>query len=143
MNRCQTLVAITAVAVSSAGCKPFIAPVTSAPIDHEGRVEAEEFNDADDIIHVSKGAAIAVECRAEPWWQPCSGATARTENNAIARVLPAHLEKYRSPWGNTDYVDADSSHRSSFVVVGVDAGETVLHFETQDGNRAFHIVVEP
>jgi hypothetical protein len=126
-----------------AGCRPFIMPVTSAPIDHEGSVDGVVFQGANDTVHLSKGVAIAVECRDEAWYTPCSNATARTGNVAIARVVPAHLEKYRSPWGTTEWVDADSSHRSAFVVMGVEAGETDLFFDTEEGNRHFHLIVDP
>jgi hypothetical protein len=137
LTACALIVAASAIA----GCRPQIIPVTSAPPEREGTIS--NLGSTDDTIRLSKGVAMGLECRDGDFWLPCEAATARTGDGKIARVLPAHLDKYRSPYGNTSYYESDSSHRSVFVIVGVEAGETDLTFESGDGNRKFHVVVEP
>ena len=48
---------------------------------------------------------------------PYIGATAQTANGKIARVLPAHLDKYRNAWGQTEYYESNISQRTVFVVM--------------------------
>jgi hypothetical protein len=139
VNRLLLLLGLSA---ALAGCKPFLIPVSSAPPERHGAIDPEPTGE-EDLIHLSKGVALGFECRESFWYLPCGGATAQTANGKIARVLPAHLDKYRNPWGQTEYYESDISHRTVFVVMGVEAGETELDVHSNDGDRHFHVIVDP
>lgn len=137
MNRLVIAAALLGLASTATGCIGFAA-VSSAPPAKEGVIRLE---DDRSTIRVSRGVAIAIECREQWWGSPCENAVAKTSDPRVARVLPAHLEKFRDGFMQT--YDSGDSQRSIFVVAGVDAGETNLTIQSGDGNKSFHVVVEP
>jgi len=142
VNRAHILTGLV-LAVLGSGCRPVVFPVSSAPLEREGTIDGVVESTGDDVIHVSKGVALALECR-DPWdWNACDAMNVRSASPAIARVLPAHLDKYRSPYGMTEWQDADRSHRAAFVVMGVEAGETDVTLRSAQGARRYHVVVDP
>jgi hypothetical protein len=135
------MAAIALAAIGVAGCRPLIMPVSSAPPGREAAID--QYSSNPDTIHLSKGVALGVECRSGSWFSPCEGASARTSNGEIARVMRGHLDKFRSPYGYTDSYESDASHRSVFIVMGVEAGETDLTIDSEDGARHFKVIVDP
>ena len=130
------LCALLGLAATNAGCIGFSA-VSSAPVSKEGVMRIE---DDRPTIRVSKGVALAIECRDTWMGSPCENATAQTVDAGVAKVLPAHLDKARDGFMQT--YDSASSQRTIFVVAGVDAGETELRITSGDGNKSFHVIVE-
>jgi hypothetical protein len=111
--------AVVAISLSALGCCPAVFPVSSAPFGREGSIAGVIDLTGDRVIHLSKGVALALECRDKWEWSACDAMSVTSASPGIARVLPAHLDKYRSPYGMTEWQDADISHRAAFVVMGV------------------------
>lgn len=132
--------ALSALTVLLGGCSPFFFTVTEPPPAHQGRFAGDDEKGVEQIV-VSKGVAIAIECR-EPWFgEPCAHATARSENPEIAVVLPTHLKEVPDP---TSYRYADPmfrAERTGFVVAGVAKGETTITVSSTDGDQVFHVIV--
>lgn len=135
------LVVGLALAAAASGCAPIVAAVSVAPPTRSGAFWIKE-RDGEDTVFVSKGVAMALECRDVWWGGPCENARASTGDVKVARVLSGHLEKEKSPWG-MGYADQSASQRSVFVLAGVEAGTTWLRFDSDDGSRVFRVVVEP
>jgi len=129
-----------ALALFLGGCSPFFFAVTEPPPAHQGRFAGDDEKGVDQIV-VSKGVAIAIECR-EPWFgEPCAHATARSENPEIAVVLPTHLTEVKDPTPYRYYGGAPSRERTGFVVAGVAKGETTITVSSTDGDQVFHVIV--
>ncbi len=124
------------------GCAPLVSTVSVPPPSRSGSLWVKS-RDGEDTIRVSKGVALAIECRDIWWGGPCENAKARTNDSKIARVLPAHLDKKPSPRSDSSYTYENANHRSVFVIAGVEAGQTELTIASDDGNRTFQILVEP
>jgi hypothetical protein len=130
-------------AVFLGGCSPYFFAVTEPPPAHQGRFAGEDDKGVEQIL-ISKGVAVAIECR-EPWLgDPCAHATAISANPAIVAVLPSHLSEARDPYpyrygyyGNSAY----TAERTGFVVAGVAPGETTITVSTLDGDRVFKVIV--
>jgi hypothetical protein len=134
--------ALTTLGSLTSGCTPYVYAVSAAPPARVGEIWKKN-EQGEDVIRVSKGVAFAIECSDAWLGGPCKDATAHTGSSAVARVLPAHLEKIRNPWSlEHDYLDQDVSHRAVFVLAGVETGETTLSIQSGDGNRQFIVEVE-
>lgn len=125
MNR-LALIGVIALVLSSFGCTTYRSLTPPPP----GRVAA--LNNADGELLISQGAALAFECTTAGG-NPCSKDQATIDNQHVARVYPAHLNRLDR------YFDGTFAP-TSYVVVGVNAGETVLRIPDEDPLRV--IVVE-
>ena len=142
MKRAALALGLVLLSSLTGGCVPMVNTVSVAPPSRVGSLWVKT-RDGEDTIRVSKGVALAIECRDVWWGGPCENAQARTKDAKIARVLPAHLEKTKSPWGDSAYANENVSQRSAFVIAGVEVGQTELTILTDEGNRSFQILVEP
>ncbi len=84
-------------------------------------------DNAHDALRISEGVALAFECTTA-WGNPCSAGTASVDNPTVATVLPAHLGRLAS------FVDG-TLPPTSYVVVGVKPGETLLRVPGEDPVR--------
>lgn len=126
--------------LGASGCTPYFVTVTDAPPAHQGRFAGTDDKGVEQIV-ISKGVALAIECR-EPWLgEPCAHAEAFSENPAIAAVLPSHLAVARDPFAYRYGPAYDPPDRSGFVVTGVAVGETMVRITSIDGNRTFRVIV--
>lgn len=132
---------LAALALALGGCGPYFFTVTDPPPAHQGRFAGTDDKGVEQIV-ISKGVAIAIECR-EPWLgEPCAFAEARSANPAIAAILPSHLSEARDPMAYYRYyAQPNPSERSGFVVAGVEAGETTITVTSVEGERTFHVIV--
>lgn len=128
-------------ALALGGCGPYFFTVTDPPPAHQGRLAGTDEKGVEQIV-ISKGVAIAIECR-EPWLgEPCAFAEARSADPAIAAVLPSHLSEARDPMAYYRYYgQSPSAERSGFVVAGVEVGETTITVSSVDGEKTFHVIV--
>jgi hypothetical protein len=142
VRRAARALALALVASFATACSPIVYTTSAAPPSREGKLW-NAYKDGEDAVVVSKGVAIAIECR-DPWWgTACDDAIAKIADPKIARVLPAHLEKTREPWAQGAYADEGVSQRAVFVVAGVAEGETKLTLDSAEGQRVFRVVVRP
>jgi hypothetical protein len=139
------LAALALGGVALSGCTPYFYPVTDVPPAHQGRFAGVDAKGIDQIV-LSKGVAMAFECR-EPWLgDPCANATATSADPRIAAVMPTHLQEAQNPWGNRymygGYAESQiGAQRTGFVIAGVEKGETTITVSSTDGNRTFHVIV--
>jgi hypothetical protein len=85
-----------------------------------------------DRLELSQGVAIGFEC-ITGWGNPCGSGQASTDDPKVAKVFPAHLAHVER------YTDG-SFTPTSYVVIGVSPGETVLRVAGEDPVR---VVVSP
>jgi hypothetical protein len=85
----------------------------------------------DNDLCVSEGVGIGFEC-VTAWGHPCGG-PATMDDPGVAKVFPAYLARVES------FVNG-ALPPSSYVVVGVKAGHTVLRIPGED---AIDVVVVP
>ncbi len=78
-------------------------------------------------IAISPGVALALKCTSG-WGNPCAAGQATVDDPKVARVYPAHLEKLE--W----YTDGKFAP-TSYVVVGVSPGDTVLRISGEEPVR--------
>ncbi len=142
MKRARLFLGVASIFVAT-GCSPTLFPISSAPPEREGSIRGMVEGTDENIIHLSKGVALALECRSEWDFEACQKMAITSREPKIARVMPAHIDKYRTPWGTTEWFDADKSHRGAFVVMGVESGETDIELTSSEGNRAYHVIVDP
>jgi hypothetical protein len=121
----RTLFLLVAIAVCT-GCTSYRALTAPPP----SRVAS--LNDSRDELRVSQGVALAFEC-VTAWGNPCSAGQASIDDEKVAKVLPAHLNRV------DPYIEG-SLQPTSYVVVGVSPGETTLHIAGEDPVR---VVVVP
>jgi hypothetical protein len=122
-------------ALSVAGCGPFFNAVSAPPVGRTAQLDARN-----DTIEISAGVALAFECRGSVG-DPCVGASATTDDPAIARVLPAYLDRTsgRGDWYGGGY--HGPAPRSVFVVYGVAPGKTSLRVRSERGNQELPVTV--
>ncbi len=141
MRRRLGSLALVVGASLAGGCAPWVHTVSVPPPSRVGTLWVKT-RDGEDTLRVGKGVALAIECRDVWSGGPCDDARASTRDPKIARVLPAHLAKTKSPWLDHAYADENVSHRSVFVIAGVEEGETELTLTSESGNRTFLVSVE-
>lgn len=89
-------------------------------------------NTSDNELRISTGVALAFECTTAGG-NPCSKGVATIDDPSIAKVYPAYLNRL------SNYFDGTFSP-TSYVVVGMKPGETVLRIPDEDPLRV--IVVD-
>ena len=89
-----------------------------------------ELNRSEGVVTLSPGVALGLEC-VNPWGNPCAPDQVSVADPRIAKVYLAHL-------GHLEEYTSGSSLPTSFVVVGVQPGETML---TVPGEDPLRIVV--
>ena len=109
---------LVVVVVACSACTSY-RTVTAPPPGHVASLD-----NAHDQLRVSQGVAIAFECTTA-WGNPCSAGQASIDDPKVARVLPAHLDRLET------YLDGTFAP-TSYVVVGVAPGKTVLRIPGED-----------
>lgn len=134
--RSLSAIATVLAAACTAGCSPLLVDVSTPPPSKVAEHTREIF--ADDVVHLSRGVVIAFDCL-DPWdFSPCHAESVRTDDPAIARVLRAHLERQKSPWGG----GYDTTQKEGYVLVGVKPGATSLFIGGPDGGTRVRVIVE-
>ena len=108
-------------ASSVSACTHFQA-LTAAP---PGRTAT--LNNTKNEIVLSPGVALAFRCTTAGA-NPCAAGQATVENPKVAQVYPAHLE-------NLEWYIEGKFTPTSYVVVGLSPGETVLRISGEDPLR--------
>jgi hypothetical protein len=89
-------------------------------------------NSGDGEITISRGVALGFECTTASG-DPCSKGNATIDDQNVATVYPAYLNRL-------DHFMSGTLTPTSYVIVGVNPGETVLRIPDEDPLRV--IVVE-
>jgi len=92
-------------------------------------------NTADNEVRISPGVALAFEC-ITPGGNPCGNGDATMDDPKVAKVFPAHVNRL-------DRFMSGSFTPTSFVVVGVKPGETVLRIPDEDPLRIIVVADSP
>ncbi len=109
---------LLAIVLACSACTSFRAVTPPPP----SRVAS--MDNAHDELSVSRGVALAFVCTTA-WGNPCSAGKATIDDPKVARVLPAHLNRLDT------YMNG-SFAPTSYVVVGVSPGRTVLRIPGED-----------
>jgi hypothetical protein len=96
-------------------------PLSVAPPGHHADVANGQRK-----IEISKGVAVAFTC-VTAWGNRCAPA-AHMDDPAIAQVYPAHLQRL-------EWFSAGKFEPTSFVLVGIKPGETVLRIPGEQSTR--------
>lgn len=99
-------------------------PLTVAPPGRHADVDNGQRK-----IELSKGVAVAFTC-VTAWGNRCAP-TAHVDDATVAQVYPAHLQRL-------EWFSAGKFEPTSFVLVGIQPGETVLRIP---GERSTCVVV--
>ncbi len=105
--------------ITTAGCT-FYKALTPPP---PGRVA--HLNRMDGTIRISRGVALGFECVSSWDNTPCSKDQATVDDTNVAQVYPAYLGKLKR------YITG-SHAPTSYVLVGLTAGQTVLRIPEED-----------
>ena len=89
-------------------------------------------NTSDDELRVSQGVALGFEC-ITAGGNPCAQGQATIDNQNVAKVFPAHMNQL------SHYMEGTFTP-TSYVVVGVSPGETVMRIPGEDPLR---VIVVP
>ncbi|MBI1947311.1 MAG: hypothetical protein HYS27_16575 [Deltaproteobacteria bacterium] len=120
--------------------------LTQAPPGRAAFVDSETRT-----LTVTRGVAVALECTAwtEEYSGPCRDLSAALDNEALATILPVHLDALpgqtvRSSVGTTDETTVvGPADRAGFVLVASQAGSTGMTVSTPDGPPvSLELVVE-
>ncbi len=120
-----------------AGCSPSLNAVTRPPPSKSADMY-HPFGDPDSI-HLSRGAAIGLDCR-ELWWGgACENAVMTSDDPNVARVLPAYLKHAPDPWmaGRVE-----PQRERGFVVLATGPGRTTVHVRSEEGESSVDVTVE-
>jgi hypothetical protein len=118
------------------GCSPIVFAASSPPVKTEAELQRPVFEN--NRIELTRGVALALDCR-EPWFgQPCDDMKVQTDDPSIATAHIAYLEKYRSDWG---YVYEEGRQRSALVLAARAPGRTVLRIHSDDGDAMLEVIV--
>jgi len=122
MNRnTLPLVMLCALALSDVACTDYRTLTPPPP----GRVAT--LNSSDDEVRISRGVALGFECTTGGG-NPCSEGQATVDDTNVAMVYPAYLNRLERFMEGT-------FTPTSYVVVGVNPGETVLRIPGEDPLR--------
>lgn len=125
------------VALLAIGCsETTVTVLTQAPPGRAAFVDSEARS-----LTVTRGVAVALECTAwtEQYGGPCRELTVELDDDALATVLPVHLDALpgqtvRSSVGTTDETTVvGPADRAGFVLVAAAAGSTTMTVTTPDG----------
>ncbi len=126
----------TALCTALACSETTVTVLTQAPPGREAFVDSETRT-----LTLTRGVAVALECTAwtEQYAGPCRDLSVAPDDDALATVLPAHLDALpgqavRSRVGTVDETNVvGPSDRAGVVLVAADAGTTALTVSTPDG----------
>jgi hypothetical protein len=90
-----------------------------------------------DTIRLSEGVAMAFECREGFSHGPCDSFRVDSRDPSIATVHLAHVDPERGAW-SWSRVDA----LTSFVLVGIRPGNTVVTARAGKWSHAYEVTVE-
>jgi hypothetical protein len=123
----------------AAACGPKFTALSTPPVSRTARLDTHE-----ETIEISAGVALAFECHT-PGGYPCSGASASSDDPAVARVLPAYTDDVSERWAwhgaAPHWAWHGTAPRSVFVVYGVAPGRTVLRVRSQNGDEQLSVTV--
>lgn len=131
------LVGLVAPALFAIGCsETTVTVLTQAPPGRAAFVDSEARS-----LTVTRGVAVALECTAwtEQYAGPCRELTVELDDDALATVMPVHLDALpgqtvRSSIGTTDETTVvGPADRAGFVLVAAVAGSTAMTVSTPDG----------
>jgi hypothetical protein len=117
------------------GCQVRLSALTTPP-----PTRVADLNDGAETFVISRGAALAFECTYSDFWSggPCTGATVRIDDERIARVYPAHVDRL-VPGG---FETMSTTQQVGFVVVGIAPGTTTLRVRVAEMDDEYEVTVE-
>ncbi len=123
----------------AAGCTPNLYAITPAPPTRIAELSSKKplFAKRKYFATLSPGVAMGFGCSDGG---PCKQATAVSDDPGIVEVVPAHLAKLESEW-SPDYVGSDRTNASTFVLVGVQPGQTWVRLRSKSGNARIRVTV--
>lgn len=136
LSRPVTLAAL-ALLLGALGCsETTVTVLTQAPPGRQAFVDSETR-----ALWLTRGVAVALECTAwtEQYAGPCRDLTITLDDEALATILPAHLDALagqvvRSHAGTVDETTViGPQDRAGVVVVGAAPGTAVMTVSTPDG----------
>jgi hypothetical protein len=118
--------AITAilVAAAAAGCAtpPELQAITTPPPLAQASLE-------NDSITLTKGVALAFTCTDPSTYGPCNGVSVSIDDPPIASVMNGYLDALSPAVPDPNGTGIDGAQpESAIVVIGLEAGETMLEF---------------
>lgn len=135
MNK-QLSILLAVLAVALGGCAPRLTAVSTPPPTRDAEHVRDPFSD--DVVHLSRGVAIAFDCYEGFFPDVCKEAVAKVDDPKIAQVFRAHLEREKSPYGPP----TSALGRTGFVLVGVTPGKTSMRVRSSQGDSDVTIIVE-
>ncbi|MFW5738887.1 MAG: hypothetical protein ACOC1F_00830 [Myxococcota bacterium] len=115
------LLPLLALVVAGTGCTTY-RTLTPPPPSREASLDS-----SDRELRISTGVALAFEC-ITPGGNPCSKGQATIDDTSVAKVYPAYLSRL-------DRFFSGTFTPSSYVVIGVKPGQTVLRIPDEDPMR--------
>jgi len=119
-------------AAFAAGCSPNVFALTPAP-----PMRIAELDSAADTIDVSEGVAMAFECRDGFSHGPCDAFRVESRDPSIATVHLAHVDPEHGAWSRSR-----PEALTSFVLVGIKPGNTVVTTRSGKWSRDYQVTVE-
>ena len=118
------------------GCTPHLYAITTPPPTRTAELRSENpiFAKRKHFARLSAGVALAFNCSNSG---PCRGATATSDDASIARVERAHLGRLEH-----DVMSVDSTPPTTFLLVGVQPGETWVRVRSKSGNTKIKVTIE-
>lgn len=131
INRSHALLLCVLLATTT-GCGPFFHGVSTPPPTRTATLDR-----GNDHIEVSQGVALAFECR-DVGGVPCEKASAKSQDERIAKVLPAYLDRTSEGehWGGPRHHWSGPQPRTAFVVYGIAPGTTKLNVHYGGNDQA-------
>ncbi len=131
-----SILLVAAGALTLGGCAPRLTAVSTPPPTRDAEHVRDPFSD--DVVHLSRGVALAFDCYEGFFPEVCQQAVAKVDDPKIAQVYRAHLEREKSPYGPP----TSSLGRTGFVLVGVTPGKTAMRVHSSQGDSDVTIIVE-
>ncbi|MCA9679553.1 MAG: hypothetical protein KC464_31265, partial [Myxococcales bacterium] len=118
-----------AIALAAPACGPWLYAASTAP---PGAIADLDTKHAQAYLTV--GAVMAFECQDGG---PCRHATARSDDDGIAEILPAALARLEPHW------IAGQQPAAAFVLIGHAPGKTTVRVRSKDGDVDLRVTVLP
>lgn len=133
----MTLFALLVLSALAGACTPNLYAVSTPPPLRTAELRSEQplFSKRTYQVRLSAGVAMAFNCS---HGGPCRDARVTSEDPAVARVVPAHLNRLER-----DYMSLDHNAPTTFVLMGVSPGETRVHLASADGDASIRVTVIP
>ena len=136
MSKCIPIMSLSPLLIScvalstllgASACGPSLYAVTTPPPTREARLQSNVpfFSKKKHFATLSTGVALGVLCTSGA---PCRNITTTIDDPTIVKVVPAHLARLQ-----TNHMTYDNQPASTFVLVGLKPGRTMVRVATTNG----------